>query len=282
MSPIESRVTLGRTGLQVCPLGVAGGYGVDEGSLLAAFERGVNYWYHGSVRGRGMTRAIRTLVQRGKRNELVVVLQSYSRFGWLLERTFRAGLRSLGLEYADVLLLGLFNDAPPRAVVERALSLKERGLVRHLAISAHNRGAFVAHANTGHYDLLHVRYSAAHPGAEADVFERLPEEHRPGIATYTATRWGQLLDPRRMPVGEAPLRGRDCYRFVLTNPAVNVCLCGPRNAGELREALAALDEGTLTAEEERRVRAIGQHVRSQRSAYQRWRAGREMLLSGKA
>lgn len=119
----------------MCPLGVAGGYGIDERSLLEAFERGVNYWYHGSLRGHGMSSAIRTISSAGGRDRLVVVLQSYSRWAWLLERTFKSGLRSLGLDYADVLLLGLFNSSPPAAIVERALQLKERGLVQHIAIS---------------------------------------------------------------------------------------------------------------------------------------------------
>ncbi len=63
-----------------------------------------------------------------------------------------------------------------------------------------------------------------------------------------------------MPPGQAPLRGRDCYRFVLSNPDFNVCMTGPRTAEELDEALAALDEGPLSDEQMRNVRAIGAHV----------------------
>ena len=264
----------------MCPLGVAGGYGIDEKPLLEAFEHGVNYWYHGSLRGRGMASAIRTISKSGNRDKLAVVLQSYSRWAWLLEQTFKSGLFSLRLDYADVLLLGLFNASPPAAIIERALQLKERGLVRHIAISAHRRVAFLEYAAQARYDVFHVRYGAAHPGADHDLFPALPGEGRPGIVAYTATRWGQLLDPSRMPPGQLPLRGRDCYRFVLGNPQFNVCMTGPRNAAELREALAALDEGPLSLEEDQRVRAIGQHVRAQRSFYQRIRAGRESVLSG--
>jgi len=260
MSSFASRVQLGRTNLSVGPLGVAGGYGVDENSLLTAFDKGVNYWYHGSFRRSGMTNAVRTLSKAGKREEIVLLLQSYSRIGWLLERTFKAGLKQLGTDYADVLLLGMFNESPPSAVLERALKLKELGLVRHLAISAHRRAAFLDYAKSEAYGILHVRYNAAHPGAEQDVFPLLPVENRPGIVAYTATSWGQLLKPNRMPQGEAPLRGRDCYRFVLSNPNFNVCMTGPRNASELEEALRALDAGPLSPEEDARFRALGKHV----------------------
>jgi aryl-alcohol dehydrogenase-like predicted oxidoreductase len=179
-----------------------------------------------------------------------------------------------------VLLLGLHNEPPSEAIIERALRLKERGLVRHLAISAHRRAAFLEHAKQDYFDLLHVRYSAAHPGAETDLLTELPSERRLGLVAYTATRWGQLLDARRMPAGQLPLRGRDCYRFVLSNPHFNVCMSGPRNGNELREALATLDEGPLSPEEEQRVRAIGFHVRAQRTLYQRIRAGRGSVLAG--
>jgi aryl-alcohol dehydrogenase-like predicted oxidoreductase len=278
MTSFARRVCLGKSQLQVGPLGVAGGYGIDERSLLEAFERGVNYWYHGSVRGRGMRNAIRTLVKRGQRNEIVVVLQSYSRLASLLDATFKSGLRSLNIEHADVLLLGLHNSPPSPPIIERAIRLREQGLVRHLAVSAHRRAAYAEHQQQNVFDLFHVRYSAAHPGAEQDVVTRLPSEGRPGLVAYTATRWGQLLDPSRMPPGEAPLRGRDCYRFVLSNPQFNVCMTGPRNADELREALATLDEGPLAVEEEQRVRRIGLYVRAQRTLYQRLRAGRASVL----
>jgi aryl-alcohol dehydrogenase-like predicted oxidoreductase len=177
-----------------------------------------------------------------------------------MERTFTAGLRALGTEYADVLLLGLFNDSPADSVLECAERLKERGLVRHIAISAHHRPVFVQYAKDPRYGILHIRYNAAHPGAEQDVFPHLSTTDRPGIVAYTATCWGRLLQKNRMPNDEPPLRGRDCYRFVLTNPNFNVSMLGPRNAQELEEGLLALTEGPLSQEEEARIRAIGRHV----------------------
>ncbi len=65
MAGFAERVTLGRSGLSVGPLGVAGGYGVGTKALLRAFDRGVNYWYHGSRRAPGMRDAIRELVAVG-------------------------------------------------------------------------------------------------------------------------------------------------------------------------------------------------------------------------
>jgi aryl-alcohol dehydrogenase-like predicted oxidoreductase len=260
VSSFPARVQLGRSGLHVGPLAVSGGYGVGSRPLLHAFERGVNYFYHGSRRAPGMTEAVSQLVAGGHREELVVVLQSYSRSAALLETFLRRGLRQLAIDHADVLLLGWYNRPPSDAVLERAGRLCEAGLVRHLAISAHHRPAFLTHAADERFDILHIRYNAAHTGAETEVFAALGPENRPGTVAYTATRWGSLLKPDKMPAGEQPLRARDCYRFALSNPDFNVCMTGPRNDDEMGEALAALDEGPMTAEELERVRRIGRHV----------------------
>ncbi|MCZ7585458.1 MAG: hypothetical protein M5R36_20135 [Deltaproteobacteria bacterium] len=261
MAPFPHRVTLGRSGLEVSPLAVAGGYGVDRDSLLRAFDRGVNYWYHGSRRPSGMRDAVRAVKAAGHRDDLVLVLQSYSRIPSVMEATFTRGLKTLHLDYADVLLLGWFDHGPSDAVLEGAERMREKGLYKRLAISCHHRPTFVKYAKDTRYDILHVRYNAAHTGAEKDIFPHLSPDHRPGTVAYTATRWGQLTRSKLMPPGENPLRGRDCYRFVLSNPDFNVCMTGPKNAAEMDEALAALDDGPLSPDEEERVRRIGQHVR---------------------
>ena len=126
--------------------------------------------------------------------------------------------------------------------------MKERGLFRFLAISGHNRPLFPKLAEKGIYDIFHIRYNAAHRGAEDEIFPHLPVEDRPGIVTYTATRWGKLLKPKKMPPGESPPAASDCYRFVITNPNVDVCMCGPGNDNEMKEALRTLDLGPMNPE----------------------------------
>lgn len=262
MATFAERVTLGLSGYSVGPLGVAGGYGVDKRALLRAFEKGVNYWYHGTRRAKGMREAIRELVQAGHREELVIVIQSYARFGWMLEKSLTRALTSLGLDHADILLLGLFNRTPSDSVMERVKRMHEKGMFRSLAISAHKRSSFLTHAADQRFSILHIRYNAAHIGAETDIFPHLPKENRPGTVAYTATRWRSLLKRSEMPPGETPLRGRDCYRFVLSNPDFNVCMAGPKNEAQLEEALAALKEGPLAPDEDERIRRIGRYVHS--------------------
>jgi aryl-alcohol dehydrogenase-like predicted oxidoreductase len=112
----------------------------------------------------------------------------------------------------------------------------------------------------GIFDLFHIRYNAAHRGAEEEIFPQLNHEERPGLASYTATRWGQLLKPGKMPPGEEAPPGSHCYRFVLTNSAVDVCMCGPKNRDQMREALRTLKLGPLEGRELKRMRKIGDYV----------------------
>ncbi len=63
-----------------------------------------------------------------------------------------------------------------------------------------------------------------------------------------------------MPPGEPPLTAMDCYRFVLSNPAVDVCMSGARTLEMMRENLQILDSGPLIPEEMERIRRIGDHV----------------------
>jgi aryl-alcohol dehydrogenase-like predicted oxidoreductase len=262
MASFTDVVRLGRSDLNVGPLGISGGFGAPKEALLKAFDRGVTYWYHGSRRAPGMTGAVRELGGAGKRDQLVLVLQSYSRWSWLLEKTFTAGLRKLKTDYADVLLLGWHNALPAEAILERALELQRRGLCRHIAISCHHRPSFVDYARDERFGVTHLRYNAAHTGAEQDVFPHLDEQDRPGFVAFTATRWKSLLKPKLMPAGETPMSARDCYRFVLSQPHIDVCMTGPANADQVDEALAALDKGPVSDEEGQRFRRIGAHVRA--------------------
>jgi aryl-alcohol dehydrogenase-like predicted oxidoreductase len=51
-----------------------------------------------------------------------------------------------------------------------------------------------------------------------------------------------------------------CYRFVLSNPHVHVCLTAPTNLHQLEENLAALRQGPLGEDEMRSMRAFGDVV----------------------
>jgi len=250
--------TLGRTGLKVGRLGVSASYGMPAAAVEMAFERGMNYLYWGSLRRGAFADALRHL--RPQRERMVLVVQSYMRMGSLVEGSVERALKQIGYDYADVLLLGWWNGPVWTNVLTAARRLKERGLVRHVAMSTHNRPLISQMATGSDIDLFHVRYNAVHSGAERDVFPRLAAENRPGLVAFTATCWKKLLDPRRAPPGERVPTAGDCYRFVLSQPAIDVCMTGHSNLEHTEHALAALEKGPMDAEELAWMRRVGDAI----------------------
>jgi len=263
MPSFPQRVPLGRTGLQVSKLGLGASFKAPTSSYLEAFDRGVNYFYWGSIRRREMGDAIREIATGGRRDQLVCVLQSYSRVGPLLTLFVERGLRSLGLERADAILLGWHNKPPSRGVLDAALRLKERGLIDHVALSTHHRRLLPTLLDEDPFDVWHLRYNAVHRGAEQEVFPSLEGRdvsNRPGIATYTATRWGDLCNPAKTPPNEPTPSGTDCYRFALSRPEVDLCIAGPDNPDHMEQALTALELGPMEAEELSWMSRVGKHI----------------------
>jgi len=258
-------VILGRTGLKVGRLGIASGYGAPAAAIEEAFERGLNYLTWGTaLKGRSpkMGQALRNIIAKGQRDRLVLGMFSYAHWPFLTERLFARGLKDAGLDHADVLLLGYFSRRPPQRILEGALRMKEKGMVRFIGMSGHNRKLFPKLREEGLFDVFHIRYNAAHRGAETELFPFVGGEGRPGIVNFTATSWGRLLNPKKTPPGEPPATAADCYRFVLSNPAVDVCMTGAKTIEQMRENLKVLDRGPMTEEEMARMRRLGDFIHS--------------------
>ena len=264
MPDFRNSITLGQTGLSVSRLGIGSSFTGSARFIEEAVDQGVNYLYWGSIRRSAFGRALRNVARR-KRESVVLTVQSYSRVAALMAPSVEIALRRAGVEYFDFLLLGMWNQPPRQALVDAALRLREQGKVRHLMLSTHNRPSLQGHfrefeAGRSPFDVFMLRYNAVHRGAERDVFPHLPAQRPPGLIAYTATRWGHLLDPKKMPPGESPPPARDCYRFALSHPAVSLVLCGPANREQMQEAIRALDAGPLTPDEMARMRRIGDHI----------------------
>ena len=251
---------LGKTGLSVGRLGVAASFGAPTEAFEEAFERGCNYFYWGSMRKSGMRDAIKNICGKGRRDDLIIVMQTYSRSAFLMERFFKQGLKKVGLDHADVMILGWHNKRPSQKILDRAIAMKEKGLFRFLAMSGHKRTLFPKLVKEEIFDIFHIRYNAAHRGAENEIFPHIEKDTGPGLVSYTATRWAQLLNPKKMPPGENPPSGSDCYRFALSHPGVDVCMCGPKNHDQMKEALRTLDLGPLNDQEMERMQRIGDHL----------------------
>lgn len=259
----RQHVPLGRTGLKVSRLGIASGFGVPASSIEKAFhEHNLNYFYISFPLRFRVKPALGRLLPR-YRDRMVIVLP-YGAFldGLFLRRSVEAWLRKLKLDTIDVILLQDVGK-PSSRLFDRALKLQRAGKVRFIGMSSHER-PFIGRVARGELDLpvdlFQIRYNAVHRGAEEDIFPHLPRNGRPGTVVFTATCWRKLLKARNMPAGEAPLTAADCYRFVLSNSNVDVCITGPSNARHMEENLAALAGGPLSDEEMSRAKRIGDYI----------------------
>lgn len=264
----QKRIPFGNTGRKVCPIGISAGYGLDGDGVEEAVDRGVNYLFFGSMRRQSFGVGLKKVLKRN-RDDLILVLQTYWRGipglqTWDIER----GLKSLDMEYTDVMLLGWFNSPPSQALLDEALKLKEAGKVKMIAISTHNRASVKEMMKLNVFDIYHIRYNAAHRGAEEDIFPYTDPLSGPGMVAFTATRWGHLLTQNRMPPGEKPLMASEAYRFCLSTPHIHTIATGPKNRSELREALSSIEKGPLNEEELKRITLIGDFIHSNKKFWE--------------
>jgi len=263
----KERVVFGRTGQMVSRLGLASGYGVPSKAIEKAFhEYRINYLYISPVLNLGsMVQAVRNLAP-SHREELLIVLARPMMRGARLERYVESWLTKLQLDCVDLLFQDVRKGLKQR-VTDRLQRLRKSGKVRLFGISSHDR-PFLGKIGSGAVqmpvDFFHARYNAVHTGAEQDIFPLLPQDNRPGIVIFTATCWRKLLKSRRLPAGEQPLTAAECYRFVLSQPDVNVCITAPSTEARMVENFEALEAGPLDDEEMARVRRIGAHIYGKR------------------
>ena len=254
--------SLGKIKDRVFRLGLSATYWPGKKTIYRALDAGVNYFFLYGFDAQ-MTRTLREVLQKN-REQYVVATGAYNLIWWHqdLRKTLEKRLRQLGTDYIDVFhFLGVMKPKEITSEVRDGLAaLRQDSRVRGVAISCHDRKLAGQLAARGDLDVLMARYNAAHRGAETEIFPYLAE-HQVGLVSYTATRWRYLLRrPGNWPKeGRVPTAGM-CYRFVLSNPSVDVCMNAPSNLKHLEENLAALREGPLSPEDMDFMRKFGDAV----------------------
>jgi aryl-alcohol dehydrogenase-like predicted oxidoreductase len=253
---------LGSTGLSVFPLGLSASYWPGRKTIVRAIDEGINLFFSFGI-DHQMVSALRD-VMKPDRQKFVLVTGAYNYlFGYQnLRKTLERRLRQFRTEYIDAFLfLGVTRKKEfPEKAREELIRLREEGKIRAIGMSCHDRAFAGMLAAQGALDVLMIRYNAAHRGAEKDIFPFL-SQHNPGVISYTATRWTYLLRrPKAWPkTGRVPTAG-ECYRFVLSNPNVHVCLTGPTNLKQLEENIAAARLGPLPADDMQFMKEFGDAV----------------------
>ena len=138
MSDFLERLEIGNTGLTSSRLGIGSTFDASTAVIEDAFDRGINYLYWGTVRQPDFARAMVNL-SKNHRDELILTVQSYSQDPSSIEGEVEDALKTAGIENFDFLLLGNRNSALSEEYVELFERMRDRGLVRYMSLSSHNR-----------------------------------------------------------------------------------------------------------------------------------------------
>lgn len=242
-------------------LGLALNMGIDAPGVESALERGVNYLFLTRMRTSKVLPAVKAALRRDRERFVLATGPSMGFTAGNVRRGTESILRRVGVDYVDVLQVFWAGrmSALTDGVIGELVKLREEGKARAIGLSIHDRARAGQLAEASPFDLFMIRYNAAHPGAEKDIFPHLATR-QPSVVAYTATSWRSLL---RKPSGwtEREATAGDCYRFCLSNPNVDVVLTGARSRAELDENLAALERGPLSPDEDAWIRRLGQAAR---------------------
>jgi aryl-alcohol dehydrogenase-like predicted oxidoreductase len=244
-------------GKDVLRLGLACNYGIDARGFEHALSRGANYVFWTALRTGHLKEPLRRALKADRERMVLAAGPSIGFFGGNVRRGAERLLRSLGTDYIDVFhlfWLGKTSAWTP-ATIDALVALKAEGKIRSIGVSIHDRERAGRLVQDSPIDLFMLRYNAAHPGAERDVFPHMTAR-RPAIVAYTATSWRKLLSRPGGWDGPVMTAG-DCYRFCLSNPNVTLALTGPASQAQADENLDALERGPLSQEEDTWMRAFG-------------------------
>lgn len=228
MSAFTMRRPLGKTGLQVSPLGIGGGGNISNEDLLYAFDKGINYFFFSSdmhhFAYQRSAKALRTLCEHGSstREQVVLATVSYVNHPEKLPGILADQFSELGVDYIDVFHWGWITDEQDMvSLIKKARQLQRlgdvsgtvaflqskrqeqqeqanainedilrRGLVRHIGASFHSRAA--SRLWMKNMDVMMLRYNISHLGVEQDVVPFLTgeKEKDPGMVVFNTTHQG--------------------------------------------------------------------------------------------
>lgn len=246
-------------GKRVHRYGLSASYGLDEAGVREGIERGANYIFWNPFHRR-VNNVVKDVVAKDRERFVLATGPLLGYFAGSVRRAAERALRKSGSDYLDVLQVfwaGTMSALTP-SVIDELVKLRSEGKARAIGVSIHDRRRAAQLAAAGPLDFFMIRYNAAHPGAEVDLFPHLPQP-KPLIAAYTATCWTKLLKAPKGWAG-APASAGECFRFCLTNPNVDVVVSAPKTAAQMRENMQALERGPLAEDEMTRMRALGKAV----------------------
>jgi len=232
-------------------LGLAANQSIEVSCVRVAFAAGINYFFFYNLSYDNLLDGLKPLLN-AKREELVIATGSQDRDISGLRQYLNKVRRQLNTDMVDVFFAEYISPSDDldqvRSLLEELHSWKEKGLIRYVGATVHNRPLALELIEDGRCEVLMHRYNMAHRKAEENV---LPAAQKAGIPViaFTCTRWGSLLKGHPDWQKQVP-KAADCYRFALRHPAVRLALSAPQTLTQLEENLSVLQAPELSPQAE--------------------------------
>lgn len=251
---LTDRISLGEYAVSPFCVGM-----VDSADTIgAAFDAGINFffvtadlhWPRYSAARTGLER----LLARAPRNQIVVAAAAYVTQPEFCRMPFREVIDAIpGVGCLDVLVAGgaYGSELPGRLPIYRRHREERFAGAGALGVSFHDRGAAVGAIQQGEIDVAFVRYNAAHPGAQRDVFPRIPPARTTRVFGFTSTAAHGAVPDLGDDVWIPDIT--DHYRFALSRVGLDGLLCSPTQPSHIAELAAAMERGPLSLEEEQHM-----------------------------
>ena len=231
-------------------LGLAGNQSMEPRIIQSALAAGVNYFFFYNLSFESLLSGLKPLLKQ-RREKILVATGSESRKKNSLDQYLELVRHRLNIDIVDVFFIEYISPADDLAQIKTLLeelhNWKEKGWIRYVGVTFHNRPIGIKLIENEQFDLLMHRYNMAHRKAEQDVLPAAKSADIPVIA-FTCTRWGSLLKGHPNWSGKIPTAA-DCYRYALTNNAVRIALTAPETLTQFNENLQVLKNPFLSSSE---------------------------------
>jgi predicted aldo/keto reductase-like oxidoreductase len=231
-------------------IGLAGNRSMDVNCVQSAFAAGVNYFFFYNLSFESLLSGLKLLL-KDKRDRILIATGSETRNKNELARYLDQVRQRLNIDYVDAFFIEYISPADDfdriQIILDELHIWKEKGLIRYVGVTVHNRPIALKLIENEQFDLLMHRYNMAHRKAEQDVLPAAQSAEIPVIA-FTCTRWGSLLGGHPNWKGKIPTAA-DCYRYALQEKAVKMALTAPQTLAQLDENLKVLKNSELSLAE---------------------------------
>lgn len=260
LSPTVNTVSveLGPRRVLVSRMGISGHYHLPAEGFAEAAEAGVNwfFWEPNYATLNDFSQRIAT----SQRQKLHFVAGTFEVESKKIRNDVERALRNLRVD--RLLMFVVFWVQSERRLhdgLRREFEqLQAEGKVDMIGLSSHNRG-LLRGAITEGWNPIMTRHSAAYRGAETEL---LPMAMGQGtsVITFNNLCYGRLVE------GASPT---ELYRYSLAQPGVSACWSAPATIEQLRQNLQALQNPTMTFNEQDRLRQWGETLYGEEKPFRR-------------